>query len=619
MKIAKIAAAALAVAPACALAEDKEIVVTASGFEQPREETGQAITVIDAEELERTQTAVISDILKTVPGVRIASNGGVGGVSSAFVRGGESSQTLVLIDGVRINDPSSPNAAFDFGALLTGNIDRIEVLRGPNSVIWGSQAIGGVVNIRTEAPTDDLSIKARGEYGYRDTTDLSANVSGTSGIFSGSIGGSYFRTDGISALSAGTERDGYRNHAANAKVKVAFTDAISLDLRGYYNKGRVEFDDPFAPAPETNFPETENEQFVAYAGLNASFADGRFRNRLAYTHTDIQRTGTEQPANPFSFNVNEFNGKIDRFEYHGAFDLIGALTLVFGVEHERAFASTFFPANGTPNPDTAKYRVTSVFGQAIVKPFDGLTVTGGVRHDDYNIYGGETTFGANLAYTPNDGRTVFRGTYAEGFRAPTLTESTLPFGNPNVRPETAKSYDVGIEHSFIDGAVTAGATYFNRKSNDQITFSFVTFQSENIARVRSDGLEFSLDIRPTEALRVSADYSLVDAKDRSPGATFGNRLARRAKDSANVAIDWETPWGLSLGSSILIVGDSFDNLANTVRLDGYALVSVRAAYAIGERLELFGRVENLFEERYQTVARYGVYGRNAYVGVRARF
>jgi len=190
VKILKYAAAAIALVPGAAHArEANDIVVTASGVEQQRDETGQAITVIDRAALERTQTNVISDLLRTVPGVHVARNGGVGGVTSTFIRGGESSQTLVLIDGVRINDPSSPNAAFDFGSLLTGNVGRVEVLRGPNSVIWGSQAIGGVVNIQTLEPIEALAVNARAEYGYRNTAEAQANVSGTSGIASGSIGG----------------------------------------------------------------------------------------------------------------------------------------------------------------------------------------------------------------------------------------------------------------------------------------------------------------------------------------------------------------------------------------------------------------------------------------------
>lgn len=618
MKILKYSAAAIALIPGAALAQDaSDIVVTASGVEQKRDETGQAITVIDRAALERTQTNVISDILQTVPGVRVARNGGVGGVTSTFIRGGESSQTLVLIDGVRINDPSSPNATFDFGSLLTGNIGRVEVLRGPNSVIWGSQAIGGVVNIQTLEPTEALAVNARTEYGYRNTAEAQANISGTSGIASGSVGGGIFRTDGISALAAGTERDGYRNVSANGKLKLAFSDALSLDLRAYFNRGRVEFDDPFGATPDT-FPETRNRQFIGYAGLNAAFLDGRFRNRLSYTRTDLNRRGAE-PNVPFSFNVNTLKGTIDRFEYHGAFDIADAATLVFGLEHERTFASTFFPAGGGAAPDQAKTRVTSGFGQLILKPLTGLTLTGGIRHDDYSQYGGQTTFGANFAYTPNDGRTVLRGTYAEGFRAPTLTEALLPFGNTALKPETAKSFDLGVEHRFFDGLIAASATWYRRTSHNLITFSFVTFQSENIAAARSQGLELGLALRPAQNLRIDANYSLVDAKSHSADATFGNRLARRPKDNANLSIDWTSPMKLAIGASLSITGDSFDNLSNTVRLDGYTLASIRASYPINAAIDIFGRVENLFDAKYQTVSGYGSYGRNAYAGIRAKF
>lgn len=604
--------------PFPALAQDREIVVTASGFEQPREEVGQAITVIDADRLRETQTNVISDILRTVPGVRVARSGGVGAQTSAFVRGGDSSQTLVLIDGVRLNDPSNPNGAFDFGALLTGNIDRIEVLRGPNSVIWGSQAIGGVVNIRTATPTEALTVTARGEYGYSDTAEAEANIAGTSGRLSGSIGGSYFRTDGISALRAGTERDGYENYSANGKLRVGFGANVDLDLRGYYNRGTVEFDDAFGATPDS-FPETENAQFIGYFGLNARLAEGRFVNRLSYARTDLTREGSED-VDPVSFNVNRLKGTIDRVEYHGNFRATDFATFVFGAEYERSFASIFFPANGPGTvPDTASNEVISGFGQVIVRPLAGLTLTGGVRHDDYDRYGGQTTFGANFAYTPNDGATVLRGTYAEGFRAPTLTEALLPFGNTALEPEETKSFDIGVEQGALDGRLSASATYFRRTARNLITFSFDTFQSENIARARVEGFELELAARPVDTLSVQASYSLLDAKSRSPDATFGNRLARRAKHSATVSADWRSPWGVSVGGTVTLVGDSFDDLANTAPLDGYALAGVRASYAINERLELYGRVENLFDANYQTVAGYGTLGRNAYVGVRARF
>lgn len=634
MKNLRYAAAATVLLPGAAWAQDKnandeiivadqkiapqtEIVVTATGVQTARGETGQSISVIDSETLTQSQTTVISDILRTVPGIAVARSGGVGSQTSVFIRGGESSQTLVLIDGVRINDPSSPNAAFDFGALLTGNIDRVEILRGANSVAWGSQAIGGVISVQTVEPTANFTTNAVAEYGGNNTAQARINAAGTSGIVSGSIGAAYYRTDGISALRAGTEKDGYKNFAANGKLKVDFSDAFTLDLRGYYNKGRVEFDAPFRASPDT-FPITHNTQFIGYIGLNSRLFDDRLISRLSYSRTDIERIGSEENV-PFSFNVNRLKGVIDRFEYHAQAKIVDAAELIFGVEHERSFASTFFPAGGGTAPDSAKNTVTSGFSQLSLRPVKGVTLTGSLRYDDYSQYGGQTTLGANFAYTPNGGNTVIRGTYAEGFRAPTLTEALLPFGNSALKPETAKSYDFGIEHSFLDGRATASATYFRRNSNDTITFSFTSFQSENIARTRSEGIELGLKLRPSDTITINAQYSLVDAVSRSPDTSFGKQLARRPKDSASLVVDWKSSFGLALGGTLTLTGDSFDNLANTVRLDGFALASVRASYRLTDTVDIFGRVDNLFDAQYETVRGYGALGRNAYFGVRAAF
>ena len=608
------AIAALCVQPAWAEdSTDTEIVVTASGFEQPRLETGQAITVIDKDRLGTLQATSIADALATLPGVRVATRGGVGGQASAFIRGGNSSQTLVLIDGVRINDPSSPNGAYDFGALLTGNIDSVEVLRGPNSIIWGSQAIGGVVNVRNIVPTDGFAVSASGEYGAYDTAQVRANISGSSGMFEGSLGGGYFTTDGISSLITGTERDGYENTSANGRLKVNLSDDFSLDFRGYYNNGLVEYDSPFG-AGGNALPVSRNEQYIGYAGANIALLDGRLHSRASYARTDISRVGTDPVV--FSFNNFDVKGTIDRFELHNSLDLIDAVTVVFGAEHERIYASTSFEG---AVPDIARDRVTSGFVQAIVRPAAGLTLTGGIRHDDYSTYGGHTTLGGNIAYTPNDGQTVLRATYGEGFRAPTLTEGQPPYGNPNLKPETARNFDLAAEHGFLNGKARVGVTYFNRKSKDLITFSFVTFQSENIQRVNNGGVEFELSLKPTSTLDVRANYSIVNAINRSPGAQFGNRLALRPRDSANVSVDWQTPFNLSVGASLAIIGDSFDNLANTVRLDGYALANVRASMPIGDSFEVYGRVDNVFDTEYEIVKNYGTYGRNAHIGLRAKF
>jgi vitamin B12 transporter len=487
------------------------------------------------------------------------------------------------------------------------------VLRGPNSIIWGSQAIGGVINVQSLAPTEALAVRAGAEYGYAESLRGNANLSGTSGIFEGSVGGAYYRTDGISALSGGTEKDGYENTSANGRLKVNLAENFALDFRGYYNRGTIEYDSPFGGGANA-LPVSKNRQFVGYVGAQFELADGRFQNRVSYARTDISRIGSDPVV--FSFNNFDVEGTIDRFEYHGAFDLADAATIVFGAEHEQTFASTSF--EGAP-ADVARNEVTSGFGQLILRPFTGLTLTGGVRYDDYSDYGGQTTFGGNAAYTRNGGATVFRATYAEGFRAPTLSEGQPPFGNPDLKPETARNFDLGVEHRFLDEKAQVFATYFNRSSNDQITFSFVTFQSENIGRVKTQGVELGFALQPTERLSIQANYTLTDAINRSAGANFGNRLELRPQHSGSFTLDWQTPWKAKLGGSLLLTGDSFDNAANNVRLDGYALANIRAAFPVTDAFELYGRVDNVFDTQYTVVNSYNTYGRSAHVGVRARF
>lgn len=615
MTFLRYTAAALALLPTSAMADewDDVIVVTASGFEQPRSETGQAIDIVDRERLDQLQSATIGDALQSVPGVTVAARGGLGGQTSAFLRGGNSSQTLVLIDGVRINDLTSPNGAFDFGSLMTGNIGQVEVLRGPNSIIWGSQAIGGVVNIQSLAPVDGFEGRFGAEYGAADTKRVNANIAGTGGLLEGSLGGSYVDAQGISALAGGTERDGFENFAGNGRLKLNISDAFNLDFRGYYNRATVEYDSAFGIGANA-LPVTRNRQFVGYIGANVVAFDGRMQNRIAYTRTDIRRLGTDPVL--FSFNNFIVRGNIDRAEYHTAFDVNDALTLTAGLEYERSFASTSFEGAAA---DVARNHVTSGFSQIIVHPLAGLTVTGGVRHDQYRDYGGQTTLGGNIAFTPNDGRTMLRATYGEGFRAPTLSEGQPPYGNPDLRPETARNFDLGFEQQILDGKALFFATYFNRRSTDLIAFSFATFQSENIDRVNSKGVEAGFNLNPTDRLDIQASYTLVDAVNRSAGANFGNRLALRPQHSGSLTVDWQTPFGLSVGSSMLLMGDSFDDASNGVALDGYALVGLRASLPINDRLELYGRVDNIFDVQYSVVAGYNSFGRNAAVGVRAKF
>jgi vitamin B12 transporter len=592
-----------------------DIVITATGVPQTPETIGQAVTVIDRQTIEQRQTVALSDLLATTPGVTVSRNGGLGALTAVRIRGAEDSQTLTLIDGVRVNDPSSPGGAFDFASLLAGSIDRVEVLRGPNSVPWGSQAIGGVVNVTTMQPGYGLQARGNVEYGSDNTVFANGGVSGKSGIIAASLNAGYLKTDGISTAASGTEPDGYRQFGATGRVQIAFTDNISLDLRGYYAHSKVDIDGfafvpPYLPVDDAEYGKTQ--ELYGYAGLNADFLNGRFHNRIAFTIADINRDNYD-PS--FSTTTPSFlaRGRSERYQYQGDFQVIDQVRLVAGAEHEttRFNDGSLFKSRG----------VTSFYGEAILSPIDRLTITGGVRYDDDSAFGGHTTWGANAVYTlPTE--TTIRASYAEGFKAPTLYQLYGPFGlgNPGLKPETARSYDIGIEQKLIGNSVSASATWFHRDTTNQIDYDQGTFRYGNIDRARAEGVEIALNMRPSSTLTLSASYGFIDAKNRAPAdVDFGNDLARRPHQSVSASIDWKTPIGLGVGATVLTVGDSFDDAANLNRLDGYAVVGLRADFPIGDKFSIYGRVDNLFDEKYTVVRGYNTPGRAAYGGIRLKF
>ncbi|WP_375392016.1 TonB-dependent receptor plug domain-containing protein [uncultured Sphingomonas sp.] len=600
-----------------------DVVVTASGVVQDADTVGQAVTVLDRDLIERRQTVVLSDLLATTPGVTVSRNGGIGGLTSVRIRGAEAEQTLVVIDGVRVNDPSSPGGGFDFANLLAASVDRVEVLRGPDSVPWGSAAIGGVVNIVTQRPTDALQLRAQAEGGSDGTAFASAGVSGGTGALTGALTTGYLRTDGVSAYARGTEPDGYRQIGATGRLGYAFTPGIGIDLAGYYAHSRVALDG-YAPPTYAFGDDAEYstaQEAYGDAGLHANMADGRARNRVAFTIADINRDNyAAAGADP----LYRYRGRTERYSYAGDFRPIDTVRVVLGAEREnqRYFDGSLRARTG----------ITSAYGELILQPVRALTLTGGVRHDDHDQFGSHTSFAADAALALATGTTL-RASYGEAFKAPTLFELFSDYGTRSLRPEVARSYDLGVAQALPGGAARLSATYFHRRTRDQIDFqSCPTTQVTdptticyrrpdgtyaNLDRTTAQGVELALSLRPVTGFTVEANYSFIDSRNRSAGAE-GLQLARRPRDTANVSTDHRFPFGLSLGGTVQLVGDSFDDAANTVRLDGYALFGLRAELPITRRLTLYGRVDNVTDERYQVVADYGTLGRAAYGGVKLR-
>jgi vitamin B12 transporter len=602
----KTALAAVALLPAPVLADDGTIVVTANRIEQDAKTAGQAITVIDRTTIETRQTVAVADLLATTPGVSAVRNGGFGGVTSVFVRGASSDQTLVLIDGVRVNDPASPSGAYDFGNLQTTNIDRIEVLRGANSVIWGSQAMGGIVNIVTAPTSDKLMVEARGEYGDYKTGNFSGNVAFRAGPVKASLGGGYFSTAGISAQANNDERDGADRQQANGRFEVALGENFGLDFRGFYTRNFAELDG-FNPTSTTR-------QINGYAGGYAKLFDQALTLRGAYSVSDIRRDSTS------AFGDSRFEGRSERAELQGNARLSSWLRIVFGAESEWSRAESSF-SDGAQST-----RLSSAYGQLLVEPVAGLNLAGGIRHDEHRTFGGETTVGGNAAYS-FDGTTL-RATYAEGFKAPALDQLFASYGNKALTPERARSIDIGIEQQMLGNRLTVRATAFDRKTRDQIVFFSCSTNPNplctgrgdfgayylNIARAAAQGVEFELLAKPVDNLTFSANFTHLRSINRTaPNAD--NDLPRRPRDTANASLDWASG-RYTLGGTITMVGDSFDDASNATRLDSFVVAALRGSVTIFGGLALYGRVENLFNERYQVATGFNTLGRNAHVGLK---
>ena len=608
----------------------EDVVVTANRSAQPIERVGASVTVLTQAAIEARQTPAVAELLAQTPGVSFTRNGGVGTSTGVNIRGAESQHTVVLIDGVKLNDPSSTQGGFNFGNLLIGDTARIEVLRGAQSTLWGSQAIGGVVNIVTAEPTEALQGSLDAEAGARGTTYFRGGVGGANERLSWRLAASRYDTDGFSAFAKGTEDDGYTNTGLSGRLNVKVTDAVSLDLRSVWSSGRNDFDAFNGDSREYG----KTQELVAYAGLNFDLLDGRFRNRIGYAHTDTDRRNFN-PDNKVQTLTFDAEGQNRRWEYQGAFAFTEALNATFGLEHEKSEMKTRSPGDWDPNPafGRGEAELNSAYGQLQWTVLDGLTLTGGLLYDDHAQYGDNLLGQVAAAWALNEGDTVVRASWGQGFRAPGLYELYSEYGNLTLQPEEFDSWEIGVEQRLFDRAVVS-ATYFNRQADNEIRYNGCSTPStdplctvngagrwgyyRNVQKTEAQGVELVGRVDVTERLNVSANYTWTDAKSAS-GATEGKRLTRRPEHMANFAADYAFAFGLKTGVAVRYVGETFNNDTNTVKVDAYTLVDLRASYPIDDHLEVYGRIENAFDEDYQTVLNYGAPGRGVFGGVRVRF
>ncbi|MGB3797352.1 MAG: TonB-dependent receptor [Alteraurantiacibacter sp.] len=602
----------IAIAPSAQAQDDATITVTATGTRGEVTASGQAVTVIGVDEIEAVQGADLTRILERAPGVVISRNGGAGSVTAVRLRGSEAEQVLTVVDGVRVADPAAPSGGFDFGNLLALDLAKLEILRGSNSTIWGSDAIGGVIVASTRT---DSGLRASAEYGARDTASaaISGGLADADTGFLG-LSGTWFSSDGISAAEAGTEADGFQQWALNGHGRYYFNDRFEIFARSRYAEGELEIDG--FPAPSFELADTDDVQETRQltGSTGAVYDTGALFVSGAYSFADTDRDNLDGTgAQTFTSE-----GRSDRLEVRGEWRPIGPLLLHFGAENEWTSYRTLFDAG----EDT---RISGAYLQGGIE-WNAISGHIGARVDDHADFGTAVSFGADASYEIAPGWRA-RASIGEGFKAPSLFQLYSDYGNTVLQPEESTSFDLGIaygERTMARRPYYGAVTLFQRNTQNQIAFVSCFAQTDgicidrpfgtydNVTRTRARGVEAEFWASPADSVTLGALYAFTRAEDRDTGLT----LARRPRHAATVTGEWRPVDAVTLGADLRIVSDSFDNAFNTVRLKAYETLTLRGSWNVSERVQFFGRVENLWDEDFQTAAGYATAGRGAHIGAR---
>lgn len=606
------------------------IIISGNRAETPAAEVGSAISVITGEELEQRQIRIVSDALREVPGVAVSRQGPTGTATQVRIRGAEANHTVVLIDGIKINDPFT--AEVDFAHLLSAEVDRIEILRGPQSVLYGSEAIGGVISIFTKRGKPGVQFDASAEGGSFSTVNGSAALRGATSTVNYALSATGYRTGGTNASRFGSEDDGYRNQRFQARAGWQPSAAFGLQTSLRYRDSRSDFDPQdfgFVLGPTTGLVvdgDRKSESDQLDAGVRGRFVAGAFEHQLGVAHT---RATTDTFADG-SFSGG-FDGKRTRLDYQGTWRFGGQSlpqSLTTALEREQQRFDSRGPTPSSTQNQTRENDKTGLAGEYRVRlpSLTALTFSG--RHDFNELFDDATTWRVTAAQ-PLGERVKLRASYGSGIANPTFFEL---FGfiagsfdpNPGLKPERSRGFDVGADFALTEGG-RLSITYFDADLVDEITGTFdpTTFRSSvtNLSgKSKRRGFEAEAHYSPRADLMVSVAYTYTDAKQPD-----GQLEVRRPRHIGSAAITYMLP--RTSGSLTLAVDYNgqqqdlaFLSFGTTrVTLRDYTLVRLAGNYALTRNISLTARVENLLDQDYEEVFSYRPSGRAFYAGIQASF
>ncbi len=613
-----------------------EVTVTAYRIETSLSETASSVTVISRSDLERTGKVTVIEALADVLGLSFTQNGPPGSAASALVRGANAEHTKVMIDGLELNDPVTPGRTFDLGLLLVESVERIEIARGPQSTLYGSDAMGGVIHIVTRQEQGPPRFRFSTSAGSFGTFSGNADLSGRSGKVAYSLATATLVSRGFSAAGGGyegnTEADGARNLTVSGKLEYNVGEALGLHLNLRTIRSRLEIDN-FGGAFGDDPNNVERyDALVISVGARGLFVRNRWESKLNVSSLEYDRN-YENPVDelhPLDSDRSSYKSGLFKLDWQNNVFAHETNTLTAGLEYTREHgkSSYFSESEWGPYESLFPRRIADAVGFYLQ---DRISLGGrffaavGGRYDLHSRGGGALTFRvAPGAYFAETGTRV-KATLGSGFKSPSLYQlfapETLfgPVGNEDLEPETSLAWDAGIEQEFLGGRVTLGALYFSSSFENLIDYDFVDGYV-NIGKASTRGAEFHLTWRPSNGLNFKAGYTLTEAEDE----TSGEPLLRRPRHKLSAALSVALSGKGRLSAEAIHLGKREDLFwagaePERVILSACTLVNAVASYRLGPHFQIFARLDNLLNAKYELVKGYGTPGFSVSGGLRVDY
>lgn len=584
--------------PVFAEEEIPTIVISATRYEENVESLGSSISVVGGEELKERNDMLLSDSIRSVPGIQVTGSGGPGKTTSVFMRGASAAQTLILVDGIPVNENLS--GQFDFGDFSALGVEQIEVVRGSQSLMYGSDAMGGVINIVTARPTEEAGLQGTlggGNYGYQKYT-LKGDTGGEN--LRGNVYGSYSSLDGIStavASETNTEDDPYENMTVGTAVEANISDVkISPSFR--YSKSNTSLDGFDYVEGAVDALDYIQHRDTLQSSVKVEKEGDTFSPSLILGLTNDSFDAHDPVV---SFNTYDFSSKTYTVQAQNLYKYSEELKLLTGYSYE-----------GNQGKNVGSFDksrdVNSLYANLMLAPMKGTDIGLGARYDHNSSFGDIGTYRATLSQDVDPLASRIHTSFGTGFRAPTFSDLYFPgFSNPNLDAEKSTSYDLGLASKF--GFISTDITGFYTRYKDLIAFNTETFIPENLARAQTYGVETSVKFDVSEYVEPSLTYTYLDSEDRDTHQA----LARRARHQGGASLKINPSEGLITRLDSFYLADRKDSTG--ANMDNYIVVNASVEYEFTKNIRPFIKGQNLLDNDYEEIPGYGTFGAFYYAGV----